>query len=80
MVLGAGSAGLAAELYVGRKKMSVFIIEKGIDGSQALTTRMSEQVKCLGCEYVSDVIIGSELEGDEKSLSAPKASIWAKPP
>ena len=38
MILGAGPAGLAAGLYAGRSKLSVLIIEKGIDGGQIAIT------------------------------------------
>lgn len=38
MILGAGPGGLAAGLYAGRAKMSVLIIEKGIDGGQIAIT------------------------------------------
>jgi thioredoxin reductase (NADPH) len=38
MILGAGPAGLAAGLYAGRAKLSVLIIEKGIDGGQIALT------------------------------------------
>ena len=34
MILGAGPGGLAAGLYAGRAKLSVLILEKGIDGGQ----------------------------------------------
>ncbi len=34
IILGAGPAGLAAGLYAGRAKLSVLIIEKGVDGGQ----------------------------------------------
>ena len=38
MILGGGPAGLAAGLYAGRSKLSVLIIEKGIDGGQIAIT------------------------------------------
>lgn len=38
MILGGGSAGLAAGLYAGRSGLSVLIIEKGIDGGQIALT------------------------------------------
>jgi thioredoxin reductase (NADPH) len=38
IILGAGPAGLAAGLYAGRAKLSVLIIEKGIDGGQIMLT------------------------------------------
>lgn len=38
MILGAGPAGLAAGIYAGRSKLSVLIIEKGIDGGQIAVT------------------------------------------
>ena len=38
VILGAGPGGLAAGLYAGRAKLSVLIIEKGIDGGQIAIT------------------------------------------
>ena len=38
LILGAGPGGLAAGLYAGRAKLSVLIIEKGIDGGQIAIT------------------------------------------
>lgn len=38
LILGAGPAGLAAGLYAGRAKLSVLIVEKGIDGGQIALT------------------------------------------
>jgi len=42
MILGGGPAGLAAGLYAGRSKLSVLIIEKGIDGGQIAITHEIE--------------------------------------
>lgn len=38
VILGAGPAGLAAGLYAGRSRLSVLILEKGIDGGQIAVT------------------------------------------
>lgn len=38
IILGAGPGGLAAGLYAGRSKLSVLIVEKGIDGGQIAIT------------------------------------------
>lgn len=38
IILGAGPAGLAAGLYAGRSRLSVLIIEKGVDGGQIAST------------------------------------------
>ena len=38
IILGAGSAGLAAGLYAGRSRLNVLIIEKGQDGGQIAIT------------------------------------------
>lgn len=42
LILGAGPGGLAAGLYAGRSKLSVLIIEKGIDGGQIAITHAIE--------------------------------------
>lgn len=42
IILGAGPAGLAAGLYAGRSRLSVLIIEKGIDGGQIASTNEIE--------------------------------------
>ena len=38
IILGAGPAGLAAAIYAGRSKLSVLLIEKGVDGGQISAT------------------------------------------
>ena len=38
VILGGGPAGLAAGLYAGRSRLSVLILEKGIDGGQIAVT------------------------------------------
>jgi thioredoxin reductase (NADPH) len=38
IVLGAGPAGLSAGIYAGRSRLSVLIIEKGVDGGQIAST------------------------------------------
>lgn len=42
IILGAGPAGLAAGLYAGRSRLSVLIIEKGVDGGQIASTNEIE--------------------------------------
>ena len=42
IILGAGPAGLAAGIYAGRSRLSVLIIEKGIDGGQIAATNEIE--------------------------------------
>lgn len=42
VILGAGPAGLAAGLYAGRSRLSVLILEKGIDGGQIAVTHAIE--------------------------------------
>lgn len=42
LILGGGPGGLAAGLYAGRSKLSVLIIEKGIDGGQIAITHAIE--------------------------------------
>ena len=42
LILGAGPAGLSAGIYAGRAKLSVLIIDKGIDGGQIAVTHAIE--------------------------------------
>ncbi len=42
IILGAGPAGLSAGLYAGRSRLSILIIEKGIDGGQIAITNEIE--------------------------------------
>ncbi len=68
IILGAGPAGLAAGLYAGRAKLSVLIIEKGIDGGQIMLTHEI-------CNYPGQ----SRIDGESgQELIAPMSAQCAK--
>ncbi len=58
MILGGGPAGLAAGLYAGRSKLSVLIIEKGIDGGQIAITH---DIENYPGQHKVDGMSGQEL-------------------
>ena len=58
MILGAGPAGLAAGLYAGRSKLSVLILEKGIDGGQIAITH---DIENYPGQHKVDGMSGQEL-------------------
>lgn len=56
VILGAGPAGLAAGIYAGRAKLSVLIVEKGIDGGQiALSHKIENYPGQSGTEGMSGI-------------------------
>lgn len=58
MILGGGPAGLAAGLYAGRSKLSVLILEKGIDGGQIAITH---DIENYPGQHKVDGMSGQEL-------------------
>ena len=58
MILGGGPAGLAAGLYAGRAKLSVLIIEKGIDGGQIA---LSHEIENFPGQHKTDGMSGQDL-------------------
>ena len=62
VILGAGPAGLAAGLYAGRSRLSVLILEKGIDGGYAVFGENAIKIpKGKLQKFVSDSYIGKEV-------------------
>ncbi|MFQ9289213.1 MAG: FAD-dependent oxidoreductase [Oscillospiraceae bacterium] len=80
VILGAGPAGLAAGLYAGRSRLSVLILEKGIDGGQIAVTHDIENYP--GQSKV-DGMTGQELVApmtEQCKSSAVSVSVTPSPP
>ncbi|MDO4473903.1 MAG: thioredoxin-disulfide reductase [Eubacteriales bacterium] len=77
IILGAGPAGLAAAIYAGRSKLSVLLIEKGVDGGQISATDSIENYPGQMIEDETGVSLSSRmgLQADKFGVERVRDSI-----